>query len=994
MLSGSKHTDNVRIATITDPLSHVATNTYDNYGRLATKADFLNNIITYQYDNFGREINASSSIGDIVTTTYGWEEQMLSNPAKRFYSVQVAGNDNSLRNKKYDNLGRVVRSATRGFNGTIYVITSYNSKGQIESVSEPYYGGDTPLLNSYQYDNYGRKTSLTRPSGRNSSWSYTLGTGTITETITGTPANKTFTKTNSSEGTLLSSTDAGGTINYSYYPDGKIKNITAPGGYVTQMQYDIAGNQTQISDPSAGIINYTYTGFSEISSQQNARNQSTTYTYNSNGTISQKVTPEGTTSYTYNSQKQLTSISSPGNVSRSLSYDSKGRISSITETIPGTTNLVTSYIYAKCGRDSLITYPSGIVERRNYNALGYLNSISTINSGSTSRWTINTMNAYQQVTSGLLGSSLGATFGFDSNGLPTSVVYGSIHSFKYRINPVTGNLISRRNRRVSELRDSITYDNLDRIDYIYKGMTSPTRVFDMNYDANKGSISYKDDIGSLNYNNSIKPYSLSSVNQITGGPIPSTLDTINYTSFESISTITEGDYSASFTYNAENERAKMEVRQSGNVILTRWYSSSGYIKETSGGVTKEYTFIGGDAYSAPCVSVRQQGGSNRFYYLIRDHLGSIIQVSDSTAGSLYEYNYDAWGRLRNPTNWSYYSSGTEPSLFIAGRGFTGHEHLPWFNLINMNGRLYDPLTGQFLSPDSNVQLPDFTQNFNRYSYCLNNPLKYKDQNGEWVITALTMLANMWVSTSAANNWQFNPVKWDWKSVQTWSSLVQSGISGYKMGSSLEYKVDKIIHKSYYDNRSKEIIDDFNSRFELHGSNTLSDGYLASLDGYLPNEQEYVGNKVYYELGAYTYYKKYPMYLPAEDVGFGGSLLVKGGANIYIRGAKYYANVSASAYTTACNKGDVSYLGSVDVISGNKIVSTYPLIPFSGSSISERGWSNVGQNVFALPNFSIDDLYLRFNVGYNYSEGYGSISPFPGQGHFLMRIGRIINALSY
>ncbi len=300
----------------------------------------------------------------------------------------------------------------------------------------------------------------------------------------------------------------------------------------------------------------------------------------------------------------------------------------------------------------------------------------------------------------------------------------------------------------------------------------------------------------------------------------------------------------------------MEVRQSGNVILTRWYSSSGYIKETSGGVTKEYTFIGGDAYSAPCVSVRQQGGSNRFYYLIRDHLGSIIQVSDSTAGSLYEYNYDAWGRLRNPTNWSYYSSGTEPSLFIAGRGFTGHEHLPWFNLINMNGRLYDPLTGQFLSPDSNVQLPDFTQNFNRYSYCLNNPLKYKDQNGEWVITALTMLANMWVSTSAVNNWQFNPVKWDWKSVKTWSSLVQSGISGYKMGSSLEYKLDKIIHKSYYDNLSKKIVNDFNSRFEIPRNRTSPNGYMASLDGF--------GSSEFYSFGSDEPFLTKQVYNSADD----------------------------------------------------------------------------------------------------------------------------------
>jgi len=52
--------------------------------------------------------------------------------------------------------------------------------------------------------------------------------------------------------------------------------------------------------------------------------------------------------------------------------------------------------------------------------------------------------------------------------------------------------------------------------------------------------------------------------------------------------------------------------------------------------------------------------------------------------------------------------GSELVLFDAGRGFIGHEHLPWFNMINMNGRIYDPLTGQFLSADNNVQSPDFS----------------------------------------------------------------------------------------------------------------------------------------------------------------------------------------------------------------------------------------------------------------------------------------------
>lgn len=47
----------------------------------------------------------------------------------------------------------------------------------------------------------------------------------------------------------------------------------------------------------------------------------------------------------------------------------------------------------------------------------------------------------------------------------------------------------------------------------------------------------------------------------------------------------------------------------------------------------------------------------------------------------------------------------------------------------MNGRVYDPIVGRFLSPDNYVQAPDNTQSFNRYSYVLNNPLKYTDPTG-------------------------------------------------------------------------------------------------------------------------------------------------------------------------------------------------------------------------------------------------------------------------
>jgi len=56
-----------------------------------------------------------------------------------------------------------------------------------------------------------------------------------------------------------------------------------------------------------------------------------------------------------------------------------------------------------------------------------------------------------------------------------------------------------------------------------------------------------------------------------------------------------------------------------------------------------------------------------------------------------------------------------------------------------NGRVYDPLLAMFLSPDNFIQSPDLTINFNRYSYCLNNPLVYTDPSGDFIFTALAAI---------------------------------------------------------------------------------------------------------------------------------------------------------------------------------------------------------------------------------------------------------------
>ncbi|VVM19200.1 hypothetical protein BSPWISOXPB_8546 [uncultured Gammaproteobacteria bacterium] len=55
----------------------------------------------------------------------------------------------------------------------------------------------------------------------------------------------------------------------------------------------------------------------------------------------------------------------------------------------------------------------------------------------------------------------------------------------------------------------------------------------------------------------------------------------------------------------------------------------------------------------------------------------------------------------------------------------------------MNGRVYDPQIGRFLSADPYIQSPYNTQSYNRYSYTINNPLKY-------TVLLETFLALYWV----------------------------------------------------------------------------------------------------------------------------------------------------------------------------------------------------------------------------------------------------------
>ena len=123
-------------------------------------------------------------------------------------------------------------------------------------------------------------------------------------------------------------------------------------------------------------------------------------------------------------------------------------------------------------------------------------------------------------------------------------------------------------------------------------------------------------------------------------------------------------------------------------------------------------------------------------YLHRDHLGSVEAVTDAGGASLLVQAYDPLGERRK-SDWTGMLSASERQTLAnnqplqTSRGYTGHEHLDRTGFIHMNGRLYDPQLGRFLSPDPIVAAPGSSQSWNSYSYVSNSPLSFVDPGGQF-----------------------------------------------------------------------------------------------------------------------------------------------------------------------------------------------------------------------------------------------------------------------
>ena len=661
-----------------------------------------------------------------------------------------------------------------------YVEYEYDIQDRNYKVSEPYINGASSLWNVTKYDDYGRVNETVSATGKTTK---IVTTGLTTKVDDGV---KTTTYIKNALGNIVSMYDVpSNKINYTYFANGNLKESDYD-GVKTKITQDGWGRKIQIEDPSAGVFKYKYNDFGDLISEEN-KNGITSYKIGSTGKLDEKtisgIKTYSKTTYTYNANQLLENITfqdftnGTNAITTDYIYDQSQRISKKTETTPYA-KFTKDYKYSSFDKLDKETYTASRLGKSSTKTLRYTYRYGALNQiiddgNSTILWQSSTVDAYGQFLSVQTGPSVTAVNNYDVYGYPVQLKYNktigtNIFTLSTNFDVKKGNLDDRTNGLFS-WKESFKYDNLDRLtEYTNAKGINELQAYDDKGRITQNSLGTYSYVKQNPYQNEAIAITPEALNYYTAKPS----QIIDYNVFKSPVLIDEKDVDkVSFDYNSNNSRTASFYGGLQDNKLERlyhkYYSEDGTmeIKENgTTGVLDFVTYIGGDGYNAPIVFKSDGMNNSKYLFLHRDYQSSIIAITDITGTIVEKRVFDAWGNIAKVQDGA---DNTLAGLTVLDRGYTGHEHIQSVGLINMNGRLYDPKLHRFLQPDNNIQDPFNPQNYNRYGYVLNNPLKYTDPSGESVLGfVFGFFGSMYVHGGAASGGQVNPFKWshnDWNS---------------------------------------------------------------------------------------------------------------------------------------------------------------------------------------------------------------------------------------
>jgi RHS repeat-associated protein len=744
-----------------------------------------------EYDAFGRLIKTILSDGNTIDKSIEWD---ISAYSISKLTITQSGKPTVIT--WLDNLSRETKLMSESYNGSwVTQITNYNNKGLIANKTNMYIDGvEIPNVTNFIYDDFNRiKTEIT--SNNQYSYDYIYNTASSRLIMTKTDWNAKFQKTiTDASGQIIKTEDNGGSVNFIYDSWGNQKAILQNGINVSSTNYNLYNKVSSKTEPNAGTIRFDYNAYGELITQTDAKGNVYNFEYDELGRMIKRTGNEGITSYEYYCKQEIignypsnanhddsnpvkftldsdtknpiikyccnnniTKIIGYNGITQNFHYDNLGRIIQREDIIDGTSYLF-DYGYDVFNNNISTKYPSGIQINNNFDSKGFLISVNQ-QGYSGNIYELNSLNGMGQITSYNLGNGLQSTQAFD-DGYPVHFITSGIQDYELVWNKQANNLTSRRDN-IYGLNEVFNYDNLNRlVSSEVIGQPQQNYQYDplVNGNTSLSNIKIKDDAGYYRYAGT--PHAQSSISNISSSTAPppnisSNLQDIEYTPFQRISRITENSYEQLFTYEPGYTRVKSELFDNGVLQEKKYYFNDFEIKtDYNSGITSYIHYVNSGVGTCAVLVVDNNGTSINYIY--KDHLGSFNLITDNSGNIIANQNFDAWGRNRNPVDWTYTAIPSNPEWLY--RGYTGHEHMPQFGLINMNARLYDPTVGKMISLDNYVADPYNSQAYNRYNYANNNPLIYVDPDGNHpLVVALIVYGVFFTETGYKVQKVFSPV---------------------------------------------------------------------------------------------------------------------------------------------------------------------------------------------------------------------------------------------
>ncbi len=726
----------------TSPLLTDISYEYDKWGNVTSKCDKTENsagyVTRYTYDNWGTLISVSHPDGTETRTETVWDSSMPD------YTYKVISSQTGIPSVAtvYDNEGRelAVSTTTGPQNIPVNTFTKYDNHGNVLSVKNV--TGRMTLTSTMEYDSRGRVTKEHHADGTETTYTYDKTKVTIQS------PRGTKTTEYDEEGNILQVTDNNSVINYTYTSLGKPSTITSGNNTVT-LEYDGAGRRISLSDPDAGTQTYSYAADGTLLSQTDANGITVSYVYDAKGRLTGRLGGDCDETTVYgtsgNSKNRIVERRLDTGFLEKYSYDKLGHVLQVTREIDSWGTYSKSYEYDALGRKVKAIYPGDVEVKYEYDDSGNMTLMSIKDRYNTDFYCLDTWkydglkkvsffgdisctDSYYPATGQLACRTMNVledeelariNYSYDANTGNISARWFGCAEGQRKISmngtsDAAGVMLPPMDSQLYKV-ETFEYDSSDRLTKITEagpdGAKEPTVI---RYEDN-GNISYKSGVGEYGYSDE-RPHAVTELDYPEGDMTESE-QSIVYNRDGNLDQVIQRTNGKTYvlTYWRGLEQAKwvetLNVTGERNARETIYFDD--YERIVKGNDVTEQYFLDND------VLLIKKDGILTQYKAFKDAHGSILYIVDKSGNHVFEATYDAWGKQTVTMN-----------LIDFRYGYCGHEMLNEVELIDMGGRVYDPALGRFLSCDNYVQEPTNSQNFNRYSYCLNNPLRYTDPTGQ------------------------------------------------------------------------------------------------------------------------------------------------------------------------------------------------------------------------------------------------------------------------